>query len=555
MAFNGKEKLATLKIAIDNDNSVADEYDDDELSLEEEPNFDIDDNYTDIKIAKKATINKVSEQSSDQVQQSHVEENHDVQFNVLLNKVNPSKKEQPFVRPTRVYENKSGDFVTGIDLDFENSVERLQERAKRFGLDYKPEQPVDVQSLYDSLGIKPADLSTKDERGIRMEAVHLRGVHDMNTKDVFSYFNEFAPGKCEWIDDGSCNVVWQDKVTAARAMLKLSRSYEQVMEEYGLKSSKTVSKKQSESMDKAKKSSMKGSGDTEGDSRKVQCEGEDDRRKVQSEGDRQEVCEGEAMEEDQLDLTEDRQEVAAVEKPTQLETQGDRMEDEGTEEGEISDSESEEEIHDSSKTDVLEKIPWPPGKWRLAKPYLNKTMCLFMRFATKADVKLPGAEKRSIFYQKYGNPNYGGIKGLLSQSKKRSLRNQQPAEDLETFGVPAKSMSLSDRNQITYEDDLFSSNVVPEDVEEMDIYIKTDMQGADIRRANKKHESDDDAMESGESDSEFPVIGRVERKEDKADDSGGSEVDEEELTRLLGVRKKPVMRMYADVLEEKQKAN
>ena len=25
-----------------------------------------------------------------------------------------------------------------------------------------------------------------------------------------------------------------------------------------------------------------------------------------------------------------------------------------------------------------------------------------------ADVKLPGAEKRSIFYQKYGNPNYGG---------------------------------------------------------------------------------------------------------------------------------------------------
>ena len=34
-----------------------------------------------------------------------------------------------------------------------------------------------------------------------------------------------------------------------------------------------------------------------------------------------------------------------------------------------------------------------------------------------ADIKLPGAEKRSRFYQKYGNPNYGGMRGLISGSR------------------------------------------------------------------------------------------------------------------------------------------
>ena len=34
-----------------------------------------------------------------------------------------------------------------------------------------------------------------------------------------------------------------------------------------------------------------------------------------------------------------------------------------------------------------------------------------------ADIKLPGAERRSRYYQKYGNPNYGGMRGLISSSK------------------------------------------------------------------------------------------------------------------------------------------
>ena len=38
----------------------------------------------------------------------------------------------------------------------------------------------------------------------RLDAILVHGVDDMSTKDVFSYFNDFAPGSVEWIDDSSC---------------------------------------------------------------------------------------------------------------------------------------------------------------------------------------------------------------------------------------------------------------------------------------------------------------------------------------------------------------
>lgn len=60
----------------------------------------------------------------------------------------------------------------------------------------------------------------------------------------------------------------------------------------------------------------------------------------------------------------------------------------------------------------------------------------------------------------------------------------------------------------------------------------------------------------GEADeSDFPSVERVGDRADKGDGSG-SDVDEQELNRLLGgADKRPAMKMYADELEEKQKAN
>lgn len=57
-----------------------------------------------------------------------------------------------------------------------------------------------------SLGFHADDLK-RDHRGIRLEAVHFRGVDNMHTQDIFKYFQEFGPGNVEWIDDASCKFI------------------------------------------------------------------------------------------------------------------------------------------------------------------------------------------------------------------------------------------------------------------------------------------------------------------------------------------------------------
>ena len=37
--------------------------------------------------------------------------------------------------------------------------------------------------------------------------------------------------------------------------------------------------------------------------------------------------------------------------------------------------------------------------------------------SSAADIKVKGSEKKSEYYRKYGNPNYGGMKGLISKSR------------------------------------------------------------------------------------------------------------------------------------------
>ena len=39
---------------------------------------------------------------------------------------------------------------------------------------------------------------------LRLEALHVGGVDNMSTQDVFGYFKEYPPAHIEWIDDTSC---------------------------------------------------------------------------------------------------------------------------------------------------------------------------------------------------------------------------------------------------------------------------------------------------------------------------------------------------------------
>lgn len=44
-------------------------------------------------------------------------------------------------------------------------------------------------------------------KNIRLNALHMRGVNELNTKDVFQYFIEYGPSSVEWINDFSCKYI------------------------------------------------------------------------------------------------------------------------------------------------------------------------------------------------------------------------------------------------------------------------------------------------------------------------------------------------------------
>ncbi|XP_072475122.1 nuclear cap-binding protein subunit 3 isoform X7 [Notamacropus eugenii] len=100
--------------------------------------------------------------------------------------------------------------------------------------------------------------------------------------------------------------------------------------------------------------------------------------------------------------------------------------DDETEEGEVEDdaaSDLELDALSQVEEDSLLRNDLRPAN-KLAKG--NK---LFMRFATKDDKKELGAARRSQYYMKYGNPNYGGMKGILSNSWKRRYHSRRIQRD------------------------------------------------------------------------------------------------------------------------------
>lgn len=44
----------------------------------------------------------------------------------------------------------------------------------------------------------------ENAKNIRLNVIHMRGTEDMSSKDVFKYFQDYAPKSIEWINDVSC---------------------------------------------------------------------------------------------------------------------------------------------------------------------------------------------------------------------------------------------------------------------------------------------------------------------------------------------------------------
>lgn len=94
---------------------------------------------------------------------------------------------------------------------------KLDERAKRFGLNLTGTHTItqkQIDELYENCGIQSGN-----ERHIRFDTIHLNGVDGLTTKEIFQYLEDYKPLSLEWIDDTSCNVVCQDHISAALALL------------------------------------------------------------------------------------------------------------------------------------------------------------------------------------------------------------------------------------------------------------------------------------------------------------------------------------------------
>nr|XP_029524606.1 nuclear cap-binding protein subunit 3-like [Oncorhynchus nerka] len=210
------------------------------------------------------------------------------------------------------------------------------------------------------------DTMKKAIPNLRLEALHVAGVDDMSTQDVFGYFKEYPPAHIEWIDDTSCNVVWLDDVTSTRALINISH----------VPDPEVVTKETDDTKelgDPTQESKARGQSDSDDD---------DD---------------GEVEEEQKEPVKENREES----------------------EGKASEGETEEKTEpETTQVDLLSQAEIESLLRNDLRPATKpfKGNRLFLRLATHDDKKELGAARKSRYYMKYGNPNYGGMRGILSNS-------------------------------------------------------------------------------------------------------------------------------------------
>ncbi|XP_069703890.1 nuclear cap-binding protein subunit 3-like isoform X2 [Periplaneta americana] len=418
-----------------------------------------------------------------------------------------TSSEQTWDREKR-YENKGGAFVTGVDIFAKEEQNKLSERAKRFGLDPSDMKPITEQQiidLYKSLGMKDEDGIDKH---FRLNALHVRGTEDMSTQDIFNYFKDYGPASIEWINDYSCNVLWLDNLSAARAMIGLSKHIDG-LEDFHSKADPFHKVEKEKGSDK--------------------------------ENERDEVVVVEEIEEPDGNHI-----VMVMERPECLD---DRDTNEFTEETPM-----------NLDCDVVRAsditIPIPPGKWRKGATH-PKAKCILLRFSTRTDKKQPQAEKMSEYYKKYGNPNYGGIKGLITSSRKRRYQRHElnakvfeddqgddrdfkeaMSDDKNPWGNLAKSWSKLDRNRGARKQDSYKA--------------KSPSPPA------RSHPMTQTNMEDSQGKSILHRIGPVPTSDPHSDSEESSKSSESEEESEWTKRSKiPRMRMYADEEEvriERRKA-
>jgi len=64
----------------------------------------------------------------------------------------------------------------------------------------------------------------------------------------------------------------------------------------------------------------------------------------------------------------------------------------------------------------------------------DKKIRIMLRSSLECDQKIRGAQSKSKYYVKYGNPNYGGMRGLLTKTFKRRYNYKKTREEIRKMG-------------------------------------------------------------------------------------------------------------------------
>lgn len=299
------------------------------------------------------------------------------------------------------YENKnSAKFVTGVDVTSKEARKKREDRAKRFGTSGKEksgekeeEEEEDISSVLLAPGSKIGG------HPVRLEAIYMTGVDDMSTRDIFSYFQSYDPSSIEWINDTSCNIVWLDPHSAARALLGMSKPREGYFK-LGLKN--LAQSKHLVDPDPVSEPNQEPAAEPDLEPEPMEEGGDED--------------------DDTLDLVSDLETGEKVRPPGQriIPTTTSTTTSHSNYESRTEREEGMEGIQlgdeDLGPVDITHD-----EALRIGRPH-DTAEELLMRYATKDDVKEQGAYKHSQYYLKYGNPNFGGMKGLISQTMKKKIR-------------------------------------------------------------------------------------------------------------------------------------
>ncbi|TSL04369.1 Nuclear cap-binding protein subunit 3 [Bagarius yarrelli] len=181
------------------------------------------------------------------------------------------------------------------------------------------------------------------------------------------------------------NVVWLDDVTSTRALINMSRMPDK--EDTTTSDSKTTNLPVQE--EKVRRNHGSDAEEEEGE-----VDDDDDDEVVVKDGKSSDDSEGKASESEEETEKKTTQEIPQTDELSQAE-------------------------HESLLRNDLRPT---------TKPFKGNK--LLLRFATQDDKKELGAARRSRYYMKYGNPNYGGMKGILSNSWKRRYHTRRIQRDV-----------------------------------------------------------------------------------------------------------------------------